>query len=242
MAIIEVKNLNKSFGPMHVLKDINLEFEENKVTCIIGQSGSGKSTLLRCLNMLEYPDSGTITVFDKDIAGIKDVNEYRQQVGMVFQQFNLFNNLNVLENCVLPQMKVLKTGRQEAEGKAMKFLQKVGMENFAHAASNSLSGGQKQRVAIARALCMDPKILLFDEPTSALDPQMVGEVLNVIKTLAKEGLTMIIVTHEMMFAKEIADRVIFMDEGHIEEDGDPKQVLSQPKSERTKAFLSRFLN
>lgn len=240
MSLVEIKNIHKSFGSLQVLKGVDFTVEEGEVVCLIGRSGSGKSTLLRCINLLEKPDDGIITVFGEDILHTKNVNQYRSQVGMCFQQFNLFTNKNVIENCILPQVKVLKISREEAEKKAMMYLSKVGMEQFAQASVSKISGGQKQRVAIARALCMNPKLMLFDEPTSALDPEMVGEVLNVMKELAQEGLTMIIVTHEMSFARDVSDRVVFMDDGVIEEQGTPDQLFNHPTSERTKSFLSAF--
>ena len=238
--LVEIKDIHKSFGSLEVLKGIDFTVDEGQVVTLIGRSGSGKSTLLRCINLLEKPDSGEIRVFGEDILHTKNVNAYRAKVGMCFQQFNLFNNKNVIENCILPQVKVLKISRQEAREKAMKYLTQVGMQNFAEASVKKISGGQKQRVAIARALCMNPKLMLFDEPTSALDPEMVGEVLNVMKDLAKEGLTMIIVTHEMSFARDVSDKVVFMDQGVIEEEGTPDQIFHHPKSERTKEFLSSF--
>lgn len=241
-SLIQIKDVHKTFGHLEVLKGINFYVKEKDVVCLIGASGSGKSTLLRCLNLLEIPDKGEIFVDNEDILKIKDINGYRKKVGMVFQQFNLFNNMTVLKNCVIAQEKVLKRNKKEAEEKAMYYLNKVGMASFAHAISNTLSGGQKQRVAIARALCMDPEILLFDEPTSALDPEMVGEVLDVMKNLAKEGLTMVIVTHEMNFAKQVSTKVVFMNDGIIEEQGTPDEIFNHPKSERTKAFLSRLNN
>lgn len=239
--IIEIRNIHKRFGNLEVLKGIDFDVNEGEVVCLIGKSGSGKSTLLRCINLLEKPDEGSITVFGEDITKTKNVNAYRAKVGMCFQQFNLFNNMNVLENCVKPQIKVLKRSKKEAQETAMKYLAKVGMESFANADVKTISGGQKQRVAIARALCMNPKLMLFDEPTSALDPEMVGEVLNIMKELAEDGLTMIVVTHEMSFARDVSDRVVFMDKGVIEEDGSPDQVFTSPKSERTKEFLKSFI-
>lgn len=241
MSLLNIKNIHKSFGDLEVLKGIDFTVEKNTVTCLIGASGSGKSTLLRCINLLETPDDGEILVGGENITHTKDVNKYRARVGMVFQQFNLFNNMTVLKNCTIAQMKVLGRSKEEAEEKAMKYLRKVGMENFANAASTTLSGGQKQRVAIARALCMDPEILLFDEPTSALDPEMVGEVLEVMKDLAHEGLTMVVVTHEMEFAKDVANHVVFMDQGVIAEEGSAEQIFTNPTHERTKAFLNRIL-
>ena len=238
MSIVEIKNIHKSFGSLEVLKGVDFNVEEGEVVCLIGRSGSGKSTLLRCINLLDTPDAGVIKVFDEDILNTKNVNAYRAQVGMCFQQFNLFNNMNILENCIMPQVKVLKTSREEAKKRAIYYLEKVGMMDFANQNVNRISGGQKQRVAIARALCMEPRLMLFDEPTSALDPEMVKEVLSVMKELAQDGLTMIVVTHEMNFAKEVADRVVFMDEGVIAEEGTPDEVFNHPKNERTKAFLS----
>jgi putative lysine transport system ATP-binding protein len=240
--LVEIKDIHKSFGRLEVLKGVDFNVNEGEVVVLIGRSGSGKSTLLRCINLLEKPDSGVIRVFGNDILHTKNVNAYRAQVGMCFQQFNLFNNMNVLQNCVKPQMKVLHVSRHEAEEKAMKLLARVGMEKFASADVRTISGGQKQRVAIARALCMNPKLMLFDEPTSALDPEMVGEVLNVMKDLAKSGLTMIIVTHEMSFARDVADKIVFMDQGRIEEQGSPEEVFTNPKSERTRDFLRATLH
>ena len=240
MNVIEVKNVRKSFNGLKVLNDISFSVEKGEVVCLIGPSGSGKSTMLRCINLLEEADGGEITVLDQNITKLNDINAYRRRVGMVFQQFNLFNNLNVLDNCILAQMKVLKKDRKEAEEKALTELEKVGMRDFSKAYPATLSGGQKQRVAIARALCMEPEILLFDEPTSALDPEMVGEVLNVIEDLARDDMTMLIVTHEMSFAREVADKVIFMDDGVILEEGSPEEIFDHPKNERTKQFLSRI--
>lgn len=241
MSIIEVKNVRKSFGNNLVLSDISFNVEKGQVVCLIGPSGSGKSTMLRCLNLLEDIDEGEIIVLSQDINKISDINSYREKVGMVFQQFNLFNNMNVLDNCVLAQMKVLKKDRKEAEMIALEHLDNVGMKDFAYAYPSTLSGGQKQRVAIARALCMNPEIMLFDEPTSALDPEMVGEVLNVIKDLANKHMTMVVVTHEMGFARDVADKVIFMDDGLVLEEGKPQQIFNNPQNERTKQFLSRVL-
>ena len=240
MNVIEVKNVRKSFNGLKVLNNISFSVEKGEVVCLIGPSGSGKSTMLRCINLLEEADGGEITVLDQNITKLNDINAYRRRVGMVFQQFNLFNNLNVLDNCILAQMKVLKKDRKEAEEKALRELEKVGMRDFSKAYPATLSGGQKQRVAIARALCMEPEILLFDEPTSALDPEMVGEVLNVIEDLARDDMTMLIVTHEMSFAREVADKVIFMDDGVILEEGSPEEIFDHPKNERTKQFLSRI--
>jgi putative lysine transport system ATP-binding protein len=239
--IFKIKNLKKSFGNNDVLKDINFDVTEGEIISIIGSSGSGKSTLLRCLNLLEYPNSGEIIYNNLSILNnMRNVNLLRSEVGMVFQNFNLFNNKNVLDNCTLSQMKVLKRSREEATEIAINNLKKVGMGEFIHQDVKTLSGGQKQRVAIARSLSMEPRVLLFDEPTSALDPEMVGEVLNVIKDLTKLGMTMIIVTHEMAFAKEISDRIIFMDSGVIAEEGSPEQLFNNPKELRTKEFLKRF--
>ena len=228
--LVNIQNIHKSFGKLEVLKGIDFSVQEGEVVCLIGKSGSGKSTLLR-----------SIKVFNEDILHTKNVNAYRSKVGMCFQQFNLFNNMNVLNNCVKPQMKVHHVSKEEAIQTAMFYLKKVGMDQFANADVRTISGGQKQRVAIARALCMKPEIMLFDEPTSALDPEMVQEVLNVMKELAKEGLTMIVVTHEMSFARDVADRVVFMDQGVIEEQGTAQQMFTNPQSERTKAFLSNFI-
>ena len=241
--IVEIKNLTKSFGDNHVLKGINLEVKPGEVICIIGTSGSGKSTLLRCCNLLEYPNSGEIYFFNQNIVDRKtNLNKLRTKIGMVFQSFNLFNNKNVLDNCTLGPIKILKKNRKEAEKEALEILDSVGMKDFAEANVNTLSGGQKQRVAIARTLCMKPEVILFDEPTSALDPEMVGEVLEVMKRLAKEGMTMMVVTHEMGFAKEVASRVIFMDQGVICEEGTPEEIFNDPQNPRTKEFLKRVLN
>ncbi len=239
--IIEIHHLQKHFGDLEVLKNIEFHVDKGEVITIIGSSGSGKSTLLRCINLLEMPDGGEILYHGNDILkhGI-DINAHRTHVGMVFQNFNLFHNKNVLDNCMIGQIKVLKRSKQEAKEKALYYLEKVGMQDFAHAGSTQLSGGQKQRVAIARALCMDPEVLLFDEPTSALDPEMVGGILDVMKQLAQEGLTMIVVTHEMAFAKDVSNRVIFMDQGVIAEEGTPQEIFEHPKQERTKEFLHRF--
>ena len=240
--IIEIRHLQKHFGSLQVLNDIDFNIEKGEVVTIIGSSGSGKSTMLRCINMLETPSGGEILFHGKNIAerGI-DVNQYRSRVGMVFQNFNLFANKTVLQNCMLGQIKVLKKSKEEARERAMMYLRKVGMEAFANAGSVQLSGGQKQRVAIARALCMQPEVLLVDEPTSALDPEMVGEILDVIKELAQENMTMVIVTHEMAFARDVSTRVVFMDEGVIAEQGTPQQIFGAPRQERTKEFLSRYL-
>ena len=240
--VIEIKNIRKDFGNRTVLKDINFNVHEGEVVSIIGSSGSGKSTLLRCINLLETPTSGQILIHGKDVlSGDVPLVELREKVGMVFQQFNLFNNLSVLDNCVIGQMKVLKRNREEAEKVAKEFLGKVGMSKFINAKPSQISGGQKQRVAIARALSMEPEVLLFDEPTSALDPEMVGEVLKVMKDLAQSGLTMIVVTHEMDFAHDVSSRVVFMDQGIILEDDKPEIIFENPKHNRTKEFLSRML-
>jgi putative lysine transport system ATP-binding protein len=240
--MIIIEHLKKNFGYNEVLKDINLTVNRGEVISIIGSSGSGKSTLLRCINLLETYQGGSITFEATDILKFpQGVNHYRTQVGMIFQSFNLFNHLSVLQNCVIGQVKVLKRSKADAETLAIKTLETVGLSDFVNASVSTLSGGQKQRVAIARTLCMEPKVLLFDEPTSALDPEMVGEVLQVIKNLAKEHRTMIIVTHEMSFAKEVSDRVIFMDQGVICEEGKPEDLFLNPKEARTKAFLSRFI-
>lgn len=239
--IIEVQHLSKSFGNHEVLKDIDFSVSKGEVVCIIGSSGSGKSTLLRCINLLERPSGGRIIYKGENILDDKhDVYAYRTKLGMVFQQFNLFNNHNVLGNCVVGQMKVLKRSREEAEKVAMKYLRVVGMEQYINAKPRQLSGGQKQRVAIARALSMEPDVMLFDEPTSALDPEMVGEVLKVMKELAESGLTMLIVTHEMGFAREVSDRVVFMDKGVIAEEGTPEQIFNNPIQARTREFLKRI--
>jgi len=241
MSVVEIRNIHKKFGNLEVLKGVDFSVEEGEVVCLIGRSGSGKSTLLRCINMLEIPDEGQIRVFGQDIVEYRNINEYRRKVGMCFQQFNLFSNMNVLENCLLPQRKVLKVSREKAVETAMFYLKKVGMQEFANASVNTISGGQKQRVAIARALCVNPKLMLFDEPTSALDPEMVQEVLNVMKTLAEEGLTMIVVTHEMRFAREVADRIVFMDEGVIVEDNPPEVMFTHPENSRTAEFLKAYI-
>ncbi|WP_314852641.1 amino acid ABC transporter ATP-binding protein [uncultured Granulicatella sp.] len=240
--VVTIKHLNKVFGTHEVLKDISFSVESGEVVTIIGSSGSGKSTLLRCVNLLEKPTSGEILYNGKNILD-EDTNiyEYRTHLGMVFQQFNLFNNLNVLENCTVGPIKVLKKSKEEAEEIAKGFLEKVGMSAYLNARPRQLSGGQKQRVAIARALSMQPDVLLFDEPTSALDPEMVNEVLETMKSLAHTGLTMIIVTHEMEFARDVSDRVIFMDKGVIAEEGTAEQIFTNPQKERTKEFLMRVL-
>ena len=241
--ILEVHHLGKSFGSHEILKDIDFSVKPGDVTCIIGPSGSGKSTLLRCMNLLEVPSSGEISYHGADIMDKHmNVPEYRSRVGMVFQSFNLFNNMTVLKNCTVGQEKVLKKSKEEAEKNALMYLEKVGMAPYINAKPKQLSGGQKQRVAIARALAMEPEILLFDEPTSALDPQMVGEVLAVMRKLAKDGLTMIIVTHEMAFARDVSKHVIFMGDGVIVEEGTSSDIFDHPKKEETKEFLSRFRN
>mgnify|MGYP004557165335 FL=1 len=241
--IIEIKHLSKAFGANVVLKDINFTVNKGDVTCIIGASGSGKSTILRCINLLETPTSGDILYHGDSILtkGFKQT-EYRVHVGMCFQSFNLFNNMTVLENCMIGQIKVLKKTKEEAKRNALVYLQKVGMAAYINARPDQISGGQKQRVAIARALAMEPEVLLFDEPTSALDPEMVGEVLSVMKQLAKEGMTMIVVTHEMGFARQVSNKVLFMADGLIEEEGTPEEIFDHPRFDRTKAFLAKVLN
>ena len=240
--VIELIHLQKQFGTHQVLRDISLSVEKGEVLSIIGASGSGKSTMLRCINLLEAPTAGQILYHGKDITSRDlDLAKYRTKVGMVFQSFNLFNNMTALNNCVTGQMSVLKRSRREAEEVAMKYLTKVCMAPYIHAKPAQLSGGQKQRVAIARALAMEPEVLLFDEPTSALDPQMVGEVLNVMRELAQEGLTMLVVTHEMAFARDVSTNVVFMDEGLICESGAPEALFSHPQQAKTREFLSRFL-
>ena len=240
--MIQVKNLKKSFGSNEVLKDINVTVKPQEVVVVIGPSGSGKSTFLRCINMLETITDGHVLIEGVDITDKKtDINKIRTEVGMVFQQFNLFPHKKVIDNIILAPMRVRKTPADKARAKAMELLRKVGLEDKAEAYPDSLSGGQKQRVAIARALAMEPKIMLFDEPTSALDPEMVGEVLEVMKDLAKEGMTMVVVTHEMGFAKEVGDRVIFMDGGLVVEENVPSELFDHPQEERTKAFLSKVL-
>jgi glutamine transport system ATP-binding protein len=240
--MITVKRLKKSFGANEVLKDINVEIKPQEVVVVIGPSGSGKSTFLRCLNLLESITGGQVIINGIDLTDKQtNINKIREDVGMVFQQFNLFPHKTVLENIILAPIKVKKLNAEQAKEKGLSLLRKVGLEEKAYAYPNSLSGGQKQRVAIARALAMEPKIMLFDEPTSALDPEMVGEVLEVMKQLAREGMTMVVVTHEMGFAKEVGDRVIFMDGGYIVEENQPQQLFDQPQQERTKAFLSKVL-
>ena len=239
--ILEIRHLGKSFGTHEVLRDIDFTVKKGDVISIIGASGSGKSTLLRCINLLETPSSGQILYHGTDVAG-RGVNapEYRSHVGMVFQSFNLFNNMTVLKNCMVGQMKVLKRSKEEARQQALKYLEKVGMAPYINAKPRQISGGQKQRVAIARALAMDPEVLLFDEPTSALDPEMVGEVLNVMQALAQEGMTMLVVTHEMAFARDVSSQVVFMHQGVICEQGTPAQVFGAPQQQETKEFLARF--
>ncbi len=240
--ILSIRGLEKSFGSLKVLKGIDLDVHKGEVVCIIGASGSGKSTLLRCLNLLEEPDCGHIWFDGQDLTVLDtDLNALRQKIGMVFQGFNLFNNKNVLDNCTLAPMSVRHIPKAQAEETAIRHLKAVGLGSFIHADSRRLSGGQKQRVAIARALCMEPEIMLFDEPTSALDPEIVGEVLDVMKALAREGMTMVVVTHEMAFAREVSDRVVFMDQGVILEQGPPDQLFANPRETRTREFLSRYL-
>lgn len=240
--ILEVRHLSKSFGSHEVLKDVDFTVAKGDVTSIIGASGSGKSTLLRCINLLETPTGGEILYHGKDITkgGISQ-SSYRANVGMVFQSFNLFNNMTVLRNCVIGQQKVARVDREEAERTAMYYLDKVGMAPYINAKPRQLSGGQKQRVAIARALAMKPEVLLFDEPTSALDPEMVGEVLAVMRSLASEGMTMLVVTHEMAFARDVSNRVVYMADGVILEDGTPQEIFTSPKQQRTREFLARYL-
>ena len=241
--ILQVNHLSKSFGNHEVLRDVDFQVDKGDVTSIIGASGSGKSTLLRCINLLELPSAGEILYYENNILqrGF-DVCSYRSRVGMVFQSFNLFNNKTVLENCIVGQVKVLKRKRNEARDHAMGYLEKVGMAPYINAKPRQLSGGQKQRVAIARALAMDPELLLFDEPTSALDPEMVGEVLNVMRSLAEEGMTMLVVTHEMAFARDISNRVVYMNDGVICEEGSPAEVFGNPQKQETRDFLARFRN
>ncbi len=241
--ILEVRHLSKSFGANVVLRDIDFTVSPGDVTTVIGPSGSGKSTLLRCINLLETPTAGEVLFHGQNVAarGV-DPTAYRSKVGMVFQSFNLFNNMTVLENCTVGQKKVLKRDGEAARQNAMRYLEQVGMAPYINARPQQLSGGQKQRVAIARALAMEPEVLLFDEPTSALDPEMVGEVLNVMQDLARRGMTMIVVTHEMAFARDVSNHVVFMADGVIAEEGDPAQVFSAPKNTRTQEFLSRFRN
>jgi putative lysine transport system ATP-binding protein len=241
--MLQVKHHSKSFGKQEVLKDIDFSVSKGDVISIIGASGSGKSTLLRCINLLETPNSGEILFHGINMAGRgANAAAYRAKVGMVFQSFNLFNNMTVLENCIVGQVKVLKRGREEAKNHAMEFLGKVGMAPYINAKPRQISGGQKQRVAIARALAMDPEILLFDEPTSALDPEMVGEVLSVMRNIAADGMTMLVVTHEMAFARDVSNRVVYMADGVICEQGSPEQIFTAPQQARTRDFLSRFHN
>ena len=241
--ILQVNHLSKSFGTHEVLRDIDFTVSKGDVTSIIGASGSGKSTLLRCINLLENPSSGEILYHGENVVrrGF-NAAAYRSRVGMVFQSFNLFNNMTVLENCIVGQVKVLKKNREEAKQHALYYLEKVGMAPYINAKPRQISGGQKQRVAIARALAMDPEVLLFDEPTSALDPEMVGEVLNVMQGLAQEGMTMLVVTHEMAFARDVSNRVVYMNEGVICEEGAPEDVFGNPQKQETRNFLSRFRN
>ncbi len=241
--VIAIENLSKSFGEHQVLRKIDFTVKKGEVICIVGSSGSGKSTLLRCVNKLEQQTDGKIYFHGKEVADKqKEINEYRSKVGMVFQSFNLFDNMTVLKNCMIAVTSVLHESKKEAFDRAIKHLKAVGMAPYINAYPSQLSGGQKQRVAIARALCMNPEVLLFDEPTSALDPEMVGDVLNVMKKLAHTGLTMIIVTHEMAFARDVSTRTIFMDRGYIVEDAPPHELFYNPKNPRTREFLSRFLN
>ncbi len=240
--IIRVCDLKKSFGDLQVLRGINTEVDRGEVVVVIGPSGSGKSTFLRCLNLLETPTAGSIFVDGVEITDPKcDINLHRQKMGMVFQHFNLFNNMTILRNMTLAPMTLLKKSREDAEAQAMALLRRVGLEDKANAYPSQLSGGQKQRIAIVRALCMDPEVMLFDEPTSALDPEMVGEVLDVMKELARDGMTMVVVTHEMGFAREVGSRVLFMEEGVIMEENEPQEFFANPKSERLKSFLSKVL-
>ncbi|GKU27352.1 amino acid ABC transporter ATP-binding protein [Clostridium folliculivorans] len=240
--MIKVNGLKKHFGKLEVLKGIDLHVSQGEVLCLIGPSGSGKSTLLRCLNRLEDIDGGSVLIDGEAISDLKiDINKIREKIGMVFQSFNLFPHLNVIDNITLAPVELKKMSKAEAKKKALELLEKVGLASKANEYPDNLSGGQKQRVAIARALAMNPEIMLFDEPTSALDPEMVGEVLQVMKELANEGMTMIVVTHEMGFAREVADRVIFMDGGYIVEQGDPKDIFSNPQNARTKDFLNKVL-
>ena len=239
--MIQITNLHKKFGNLHVLKGVNLTIAEQEVLVIIGPSGCGKSTLLRCMNFLEEPTGGTVAIDGVVLVNDASINEVRKEVGMVFQRFNLFPHMTVMENLMLAPMKVRGIGKAEAEATAKKYLEKVGMADKANNYPEQLSGGQQQRVAIARALCMKPKVMLFDEPTSALDPEMINEVLDVMKTLANEGMTMVVVTHEMGFAREVGDRVIFLSEGNILEEGTPDEIFFHAKEERTKSFLSKIL-
>ena len=240
--VISAKNLKKRYGHLEVLKDISVDVTEGEVLCIIGPSGSGKSTFLRCLNGLEEIQAGSITILGQELVNNKNINKLREEIGMVFQSFNLFPHLTVLENMLLAPLELKKMNKEEATEKALNLLDKVGLKDKKDVYPNTLSGGQKQRVAIARALEMNPKILLFDEPTSALDPEMVGEVLKVMKDLAQEGMTMVVVTHEMNFARDVSDRVIFMDQGYIIEEGTPEEIFTAPKSDRCKEFLDKVIN
>ena len=241
--IVSVCDLQKSFGDREILKGISFEIHRGDVTCIIGPSGSGKSTMIRCVNFLEHPTGGHIEYKGQDVMqAFKSLPQYRTKVGMVFQSFNLFNNMTVLENCTVGQVKVLGKPKDEAKATALKYLKHVGMDSYVNAKPHQLSGGQKQRVAIARALALEPEVLLMDEPTSALDPEMVGEVLRVIRDLAKEGFTMVIVTHEMAFARDVSSHVLFIDQGVIAEQGAPAELFGNPKNQRTRDFLSRFQN
>ena len=239
MEILQVRHLSKSFGDHEVLKDIDFTVNKGDVTAILGASGSGKSTLLRCINLLETPSAGEILYHGEDVSTMNPA-QYRSHVGMVFQSFNLFANMSVLKNCMVGQMKVLKKSREEAEKTALYYLDKVGMTPYIHAKPRQISGGQKQRVAIARALAMNPEVLLFDEPTSALDPEMVGEVLSVMQELAREGMTMLVVTHEMAFARDVSSRVVFMNDGVICEEGTPQEIFENPQKQPTRDFLARF--
>ena len=241
--LISVRDLKKSFGEREILKNISFDIYQGDVVCIIGPSGSGKSTLIRCINHLEQPSDGEILYRGKSLKeAFKKLTLYRTKVGMVFQSFNLFNNMTVLENCIVGQVKVLGKNKEDAKATALKYLKHVGMDSYVNAKPHQLSGGQKQRVAIARALALEPEVLLMDEPTSALDPEMVGEVLQVMRELAAEGLTMVIVTHEMAFARDVSSRVIFIDQGLIAEDAAPQELFNNPKNQRTKDFLRRFQN
>ena len=243
MALIEIKNLKKDYGDLHVLKDINVSVEEGEVLVLIGPSGSGKSTFLRCINLLEQPSGGEIIYDEKNILSRKfDIQHYREQVGMCFQRFNLFPFMTVLGNVMYAPVHLLKMPKEQARIEALELLEKVGLRDKANVYPDTLSGGQQQRVAIARSLAMHPKAILFDEPTSALDPELVGEVLEVMRQLAQEGMTMIVVTHEMGFAREVANKVIFMDGGYVLEEGTPEEIFSHPKHDRTKEFLSRVLS
>ena len=239
MEILQVRHLSKSFGDHEVLKDIDFTVNKGDVTSILGASGSGKSTLLRCINLLETPTAGEIFYHGEDVSTMNPA-QYRSHVGMVFQSFNLFANMSVLKNCMVGQMKVLKKSKEEAEKTALYYLDKVGMTPYIHAKPRHISGGQKQRVAIARALAMNPEVLLFDEPTSALDPEMVGEVLSVMQELAREGMTMLVVTHEMAFARDVSSRVVFMNDGVICEEGTPQEIFENPQKQPTRDFLARF--